>query len=189
VLASTSPRRRQLLSEAGYRFETADPPDDDALLPVSPDPADIARQRSEHKARGVARLVPPGVLILACDTVVADGADLLGKPADRADAERMIRRLAGREQAVVSAVTLLDTADGRERTAHAESRVAIDPPDPARLAAFLDGADGGFWKGKAGGYGIQDADSPLSVRLVAGSLSNVIGLPMELLADMLAERA
>jgi septum formation protein len=182
ILASGSPRRRELLAAAGYRFRVEPSPvDDDRDPDPGLTPTQIAESRAAAKARAVAERFPDG-WVLGADTVVAFGGRLFGKPADRADAAAMITALAGREHVVITGVCLI-APGGREVVRSDESRVVIHPPTAGELRRFL---DSGLWRGKAGGYGLQDPDG-LAMELTAGSRSNVIGLPMELLAEMLSQ--
>ncbi len=180
VLASASPRRRQLLADAGYVFEV-DPSD-----VIEPDPApgvspaDYAVGLSWRKASAVAARRGSG-LILAADTVCAVGGEILNKPLDRADAERMIRLQEGRDTEVLTGLCLY-RADCREWVGAVEvSVVRFRPLTDAERLAHL---DSGRWEGKSGAYGVQDNDP--FVHVARGSVSNVVGLPMERLAELLA---
>jgi septum formation protein len=136
------------------------------------------------KAAAVADAGTTG-LVLACDTLGEVEGLALGKPADREDAARMIRALSGREHRVVSGVCLwpIDSSGRRDEplTGFAESRLILPSLGEAFLAEYL---ASGLWQGKAGACGFQDGRIPLE--LVAGSPSNVVGLPLELVRDMLA---
>jgi septum formation protein len=181
ILASASPRRRQLLAEAGYAIEV-DPSGIDEPEPTGP--IDVRRYAAElafRKAFEVARRRGAG-LVLAADTACAVGGVILNKPADRADAERMIRMQEGREVEVVTALVLLRAERLEWAGAIETSVVRVRPLSDAERRAYL---EGGQWRGKAGGYGVQD-DDPF-VTVVTGSWSNVVGLPMERLADLLSE--
>lgn len=181
ILASASPRRRLLLAEAGYDFEV-DPsgiPEPEPDGPV--DPAAYAVDLAWRKAADVARRRGEG-LILAADTVCAVDGHLLNKPADRSDAERMIRLQEGRDTAVLTAVCLLRAERLEWIGAVETSIVRFRPLTDAERTAHL---DSGKWEGKAGAYGVQDQDPFVSVE--SGSWSNVVGLPMERLARLLAQ--
>jgi septum formation protein len=179
ILASASPRRHQLLAEAGYAFEVEVPgvaePEAEAAL----GPEEHVTLAAWRKAAAVAARRPEG-LILAADTVCAVDGKILGKPADRADAERMIRLQEGRDSLVITGLCL-------HRAGQAEWLGAVETSvcrfrrltDSERLAHL----DSGRWAGKAGAYGIQDEDPFVSVR--SGSRSNVVGLPMERLDALL----
>jgi septum formation protein len=181
ILASASPRRRLLLEEAGYRFEV-DPSGVEEPEPTGPaDPAAYAAALAWRKAAEVARRRRLG-LVLAADTVCAVGGAILNKPADRADAERMIRLQEGRDTVVLTGLCLY-RADAAEWVGAVESSVVrFRPLADAERVAHL---DSGKWRGKAGAYGVQD-DDPF-VTVVAGSWSNVVGLPMERLAVLLRD--
>jgi septum formation protein len=181
VLASASPRRRLLLEEAGYRFEV-DPSGVEEPEPSGPvDPAAYAAALAWRKAAEVARRRRDG-LILAADTVCAVGGTILNKPSDRADAERMIRLQEGRDTEVLTGLCLYRAEASRWVGAIESSVVRFRPLSDAEREAHL---DSGKWRDKAGAYGVQDDDPFVSV--VAGSWSNVVGLPMECLAALLRD--
>lgn len=184
ILASRSPRRRQLLTEAGYQF-TIQPPADAAECGIcsgeSP-PAYVARLAMQ-KAADVASRVDRG-LILGCDTVAECQGQVLGKPIDEAHARRMLELLSGREHRVYSGLCLWDYPDRTPRVEVAVTTLLMERLSSPQLDDYL---RSGLWEGKAGAFGYQDRTGWL--RVVAGSESNVVGLPMELLAQMLAELA
>lgn len=180
ILASASPRRRQLLEEAGYEFEV-DPSDVEEPGPsAGVSPSDYAAGLAWRKARAVASRRGSG-LILAADTVCAVGGEILNKPVDRADAERMIRLQEGGDADVVTGLCL-HRGDREEWVGAVEiSVVRFRALTDAERLAYL---DSGRWEGKSGAYGVQDGDPFVSV--ARGSFSNVVGLPMERLAILLA---
>jgi septum formation protein len=181
ILASASPRRRQLLTEAGYDFEV-DPSDVEEPEPgpgTAPD-AYVAGLAWE-KASAVARRRGEG-LILAADTACAVAGQILNKPADRADAERMIRLQEGRDSDVLTGLCLYHAGRGEWVGAVEVSVVRFRPLDDDERRAYL---DSGRWRGKAGAYGVQDRDP--FVELARGSFSNVVGLPMERLAALIRD--
>jgi septum formation protein len=188
VLASGSPRRAELARAEGWDFVVVPPPEA-AETEASPrGPAEsleaFVTRLARAKAEAVIALGAQG-LVLACDTL-SEVEDLpLGKPRDRDDAQRMLRALSGRRHRVVSGVCLwpIDAA-GQCRepmTAHAESELFMPPLSEAFIAGYL---DTGLWEGKAGACGFQDGHVPLE--LVAGSPSNVVGLPLELVRELLS---
>ena len=180
ILASASPRRQQLLAEAGYAYEV-DPSGVEEPPPAPGEsPADYAAGLAWRKAAAVAARRWRG-LILGADTVCAVAGEVLGKPADRADAERMIRAQEGRDDIAVITGLCLYRAGAAEWVGAIEvttcrCRVLTD----AERAEHL---DSGRWEGKSGAYGVQDHDPFVTV--VRGSWSNVVGLPMERLAALL----
>lgn len=179
ILASASPRRRDLLEAAGYVFEVD--PSDVPEPPPGPDadPALYAADLAWRKAAAVAIRRRSG-LILAADTVGAVDGHILNKPLDRADAERMIRLQEGRDSDVLTALCLF-RADRWEWAGAVEASVVRfrNLTDRERIA-FL---DSNRWEGKAGAYGVQDNDPFVSV--ARGSVHNVVGLPLERLEELL----
>jgi septum formation protein len=179
ILASASPRRRQLLAEAGYRFEV-EPSDVDEPPPApGTSVADYVAQLAWKKASAVALRRKSG-LILGADTACAVGGEILNKPVDRADAERMIRLQEGRDTEVLTGICLYD-ADRDIWVGAVETSVVRfrELTDPERVGYL----DSDRWDGKAGAYGVQDDDPWIVV--ASGSWSNVVGLPMERLAEIL----
>ena len=172
ILASSSPRRADLLRDAGYTF-IVDPADvDEDRYPGNPLPRDLALLLAQAKARRVAQR-HPGDVVLAADTVVAFGDTPLGKPHDQRHAREMLTLLAGTTHIVVTAVAVAGPEPAVLRVDSAMSAVRMPARQPQRLDNYL---ASGLWQGKAGGYGIQDPD-PI-VTLSGGEITNVIGLPM-----------
>lgn len=181
ILASNSSRRRELLASAGYRFRVIppDPTAEDGLCSGEP-PMHTAMRLARQKAENVSRKVSGG-LILACDTIVACGGQLLGKPEDRDHARQILRLLRGRRHQVITGLCLWDYPNGKPGVRAAVSVLMMhDIPDHA-MEEYL---ATGLWEGKAGAFGYQDRLDWLV--LLEGSESNVVGLPMELIAEMLA---
>ena len=178
VLASRSPRRAELLTRAGYRFEVAPADIDERRLDGEAPDALVCRLAREKAAAVAAR--HPGSIVLGADTVVVVGGAVLGKPNGDADAARMLRRLSGRVHHVLTGVAL---KSGRRRCAGVQvTRVvfrALSPDDVAWYVASGESAD------KAGGYSIQGRASRFVTRIV-GSYTNVVGLPIELVDGLLA---
>jgi septum formation protein len=180
ILASQSPRRRELLIEAGYTFRIV-PPSKSAECGVcsGESPSLLVARLACQKAADVAKHVERG-LILACDTVAECQGQILGKPDDLDHARAMLMTLSGREHRVLSGVCLWEVPDGQLSVRVAVTTLQMDRLAPERLDAYL---ATGQWEGKAGAFGYQDGLD--WVHIVAGSESNVVGLPMELLAEML----
>ena len=172
ILASASPRRRELLERVGLALEVRPADVDETPLPGEPPRAYVARV-ARAKAQALAR---PGAWVLAADTTVTIDGAILGKAADGAEAAAMLRRLSGRVHEVITAFTLLGDAARDEVVASEVAFVALDEPTIAAYVAS------GEWRGKAGAYAIQGIGAAL-VREVRGSVTNVIGLP---LAEVLA---
>jgi len=179
VLASGSPRRRELLEQVGFDVLV-----DPSHVPEDHDgghPDRVVLDLAHAKASEVAAR-HDGLPVLAADTMVVLDGDLLGKPADRGDAVRMLRLLSGRWHDVFTGVVLVPP-EGRalERVGHTRVRLA-DLRD-AEIARYVDGPEP---YDKAGAYGIQ-ATAGWFVAEVAGSPSNVMGLPLEVVRDLVAE--
>jgi septum formation protein len=183
VLASSSPRRRRLLRELGVRFSVRVPDVDERPLPGEL-PGPHVRRLALAKARAVARQLAPGCganWIIGADTVVVLDGRILGKPRDARDAEGMLARLSGRTHEVLTGVALVPAAAGRARTAVVRSRVSMKPLDEAAIRRYV---AGGEPLDKAGAYAVQGRGRQLVAR-VSGSLTNVVGLPLERLRRLL----
>jgi len=187
VLASRSPRRQELARAEGWRV-TVVVPDEEVEAGAPPrrhdeSLEDYVVRLARAKAHAVAGMLPlPGAEapVLACDTLSEVHGTQLGKPTDREDARRMLQALSGRPHRVVTGVCLLPHPAGEPVCDTAESVLEMAPLDDDFLEWYL---DSGMWIGKAGACGFQDERLPL--RLVSGSPSNVVGLPLELVRDML----
>jgi septum formation protein len=181
VLASASPRRKLLLAEAGYTFEVVPSDVDEPEPAAGVAPRDYVAQLAWRKAAAVARTRGYG-LVLAADTACAVGGAVLNKPLDRNDAERMIRLQEGTDTEVLTGLCLY-RADRDEWVGAVEvSIVRFRALDDRERSEFLDSRR---WEGKAGAYGVQDRDPFVSV--VGGSFTNVVGLPMERLGELLRD--
>jgi septum formation protein len=171
VLASTSPRRLELLGRLGVVPDRVAAPDiDESSLPAELPRAYVLRT-ALAKARAVDRA--ENEVILAGDTTIAAGRRILGKPDDAADARRMLKLLSGRRHHCLSAVVVIER-DGRERTRLSDTIVAFRPLEPAEIEAYVAGDQ---WVGKAGAYAIQ-GHAEAFVRFLHGSHSGVVGLPL-----------
>lgn len=180
ILASRSPRRRELLTQAGYRFEVCAPRETAECSPTSgDDPAHLVARLARQKAADVAARVERG-LILACDTVAECDGQILGKPSGREDARRMLLALRGRLHRVLSGLCLWQQPGGRSVVRVDMTTLRMDRLSNAQINDYL---AAGAWEGKAGAFGYQDRLG--WVHVVQGSESNVVGLPLELLAEML----
>ncbi|MHC4859543.1 MAG: Maf family protein [Planctomycetota bacterium] len=181
VLASTSPRRRLLLTEAGIDHRVVHVPVDESL-PVGLPPEEAVRDLAERKARAALTEVAEGQILAADTAVVLDGT-LLGKPRSREEAREMLRRLSAREHRVMTGVCLVDAAVGQSRTRVVTSRVRFRELSEAEIEEYV---ETGEPLDKAGAYGIQGAAGAFVVGLV-GPLDNVVGLPVEEVREMLLE--
>jgi len=181
ILASASPRRRELLHAAGYEFEVHPPDVDEDKQPPQILPADLAQRLAQLKAYTVAERFPNDI-VLAADTVVAFGDRALGKPANDTAAVKMLELLSGTTHIVITGVVIMHKAAGITRSARVMSAVRMKMLSSDEIRRYV---EGGQWQGKAGGYGIQD-ERDAFVTCIAGSHSNVVGLPMEKATELLA---
>jgi septum formation protein len=182
ILASRSPRRRELLTEAGYQFEVI-PAEEHVECGVCSreSPAELVARLAYEKAANVAGRVGCG-LVVGCDTVAECDGQVLGKPPDMAIARRMLEMLRGREHRVLSGLCVWNYPDASPDTRVTVTRLKMDPLSDAQIEEYLQSY---AWEGKAGAFGYQDRLG--WVHIVEGSASNVVGLPMELLSEMLAK--
>jgi nucleoside triphosphate pyrophosphatase len=183
ILASTSPRRAQILREANYDFQIVPPPIDEPNdMADHVPPHAQAEALSYFKARSVAKQGVDG-LILGADTIAAQGHHIFGKPADVADARHTLESLMGTSHQVITGVTLFDTRSDVRLIAHETTTVTMRKLTNEELKDFL---DTGLWAGKAGAYGIQDANDPF-VTDIDGSFTNVVGLPIDTVHRLMNE--
>jgi septum formation protein len=172
VLASGSPRRSELLSRLGYDFDVVPSGVDESSMLVDK-PVDLARRLARAKVLDVADSRPYDIL-LGADTVVVHQRDVYGKPADAAEARRMLRRLRGRQHNVITALALLRPGRVRPDTAHVLTRVTLRPYTDEEVEATI--AAGNPFD-KAGAYAIQDRTFQ-PVASYEGCYCNVVGLPL-----------
>jgi septum formation protein len=186
VLASASPRRRELLGQLGLLLEVRPANVDETPRPGER-PADYVRRVAAAKCDAIAAARPadrPPVPIVAADTIVIVDDQILGQPTDEADARRMLRLLAGRRHDVTTAYRISFGDRTLERSV--TTVVSFRSLQPAEVDAYL---ASGEWRGKAGGYAVQGRAGAFATEL-RGSHTNVIGLPLaELLADLQALEA
>ena len=180
VLASSSPQRRAILAQLGLPFEVVAPRYEEHD-PSGIEPIELVREHARGKARSVAGEAGDRP-VLGVDTAVVLGGEIYGKPADAADAERMLERLGGRTHTVVSGLCLV--TPGWEELAHEETHVRFRALTPRDLAAYV---AAGEWRDRAGSYAIQGRGAAL-VERIEGDYLNVVGLPAALLVRLLADR-
>jgi septum formation protein len=176
VLASGSPRRRELLEAAGLSFEVIPSPAEeiqDAGLGM----AGLCEENARLKAAAVS---VPGAVVIAADTLVFIDGEPLGKPQDMAEAHRMLRRLSGQTHQVCTGVCVVD-AEGKGKTFHAVTNVVFRELDEADISEYLATTNP---LDKAGAYGIQDRGE-LIVERISGAYDNVMGLPVGLVLEAL----
>ena len=183
ILASASPRRAELLRELGVEFQAlpghAAEAEEDFLSPH-----ELCQLNAYRKARVIAKKFPDA-LVLGADTEVCLGAEIFGKPADLAEAARMIERLQGRTHEVVTGVCLIHLRAHRQKLFAVATSVSFRSLDAAQIRdylAMINPLD------KAGAYAIQEHGTMI-VEKIDGSFSNVVGLPLERLQEELARWA
>ena len=180
ILASASPRRAELLRQLKRDFRVA-PGDATEILDEHLSPFEICQLNAHRKARVVAKKIPDA-LVLGADTLVFSGGEIMGKPADLAEARRMLARLQGRTHQVVTGVSLIHLRAYRERTFAVSTDVTFRPLTAVQIDGYLSKMNP---LDKAGAYAIQEHGDTI-VAETSGSFSNVVGLPMEQLKVELA---
>jgi septum formation protein len=179
ILASASPARRELLARLGHPFEVL-PADIDEPESGFADPRTFVQTVSWLKAAAVAPRIEAGI-ILAADTIGWIDNHPILKPADEADARRILREMGGREHELWTGVVLWRRPDDLQIAWQEQTRVAVAALSDAELDVYLATRS---WRGHSGAYAIEEKGDPY-VRVVCGSVTNVIGLPLESLAEHL----
>ena len=184
ILASGSPRRRELLEREGFAFEVLTSSADERYEPGMP-PSQVAPLLASIKARAVAQTLPPeelaGSVLVGADTIVALDGTIYGKPADAEDARRMLRELSGRTHQVITGVCII--AGGQEHCLAELTDVSFRSLDEDEIAAYV---ASGEPRDKAGAYAIQGGAAAFVSRY-EGSYDNIVGLPTEKLSELLKE--
>ncbi len=181
ILASASPRRREILKKAGLSFRVVESEVEEDLPPGLP-PHELARSLALQKAGDVAGREKDAVII-AADTIVVVGERVLGKPHTGGEARRMLAALSGREHSVVTGFAVIDTGTGKTRTGSVETRVWFRPLGADEIERYV---ETGEPLDKAGAYAIQGRGAAL-VERTEGDYLNVVGLPLEALLEALEE--
>lgn len=181
ILASNSPRRKELLGQMGVRDFKVLAPNVDESVEEGLSPSEIVEQLSRRKADAAAKKAGPNGLVIAADTVVALDGAVLGKPRSEAGAFAMLSALSGREHHVYTGVTVLQ--GGRAVTEHEETAVTFRALEPDEIRGYVATGES---MDKAGAYGIQGMGA-LLVSGIRGDYCNVVGLPVFRLGRILAE--
>ena len=188
ILASASPRRHRLLSEAGLPFRIV-PADVDESMNLALSGGGVAEDLALRKALAVAgREGCQDALVLGSDTVVVlgeDGAEerrFLEKASDEAEATRMLQALSGSRHRVITGVALVDARSGASQSVHEVTWVTMRLLSPEEVAAYV---SSGEWVGKAGAYAIQESADQFVTSLEGGGFDNVVGLPVGLKLDLI----
>lgn len=184
ILASASPRRRELLMQAGFSFEVIESNADEKV--AIKEPGRLVAELAKRKAQAVAEGLKGEALVIGADTVVTLEGEILGKPKDKADAFRMLKALQGRTHQVYTGVALIDRKEeGMEVTDFAEcTDVTMYPMSEEEIYSYIDTKEP---MDKAGAYGIQGR-AAIYVREIKGDYNNVVGLPIARLYQEVKER-
>jgi septum formation protein len=175
ILASKSPRRRELLKKAGYRFKPVSPNVDETAFDTSIGPAEFAKALALAKAKSVAQNYKEKIVVGA-DTIVDFDGRIIGKAAGERDAEKIVRLLFSRPHKVITGLAIVRLKDNLEIV---ESDTTVVYPKPMTDEQIVEHIESGTWRDKAGAYAIQETGDQF-VEKIAGSLTNVMGMPMEL---------
>ncbi|MGE5405566.1 MAG: Maf family protein [Candidatus Saccharibacteria bacterium] len=179
VLASGSPRRRQLLESLGLNFDIIPPPAEEITQNWNT-PQDYAEQLSQYKARQIAEKVTDAV-VLAADTIVVKNHEIMGKPQNPQEAQDMLQALSGAPHTVVTGICIIDVSSGCELLDSESTTVYFKKLSDEKISRYI---ETGEPFDKAGAYGIQ-GHGALLVEKVEGCFYNVVGLPMAKLESML----
>ncbi|MFQ5645454.1 MAG: Maf family protein [bacterium] len=180
ILASASPRRRELLQQLGLEFEVIAAERAEEKHEGAPVP-ELVQENAQRKVEEVARNLSGGGVILGADTVLEFEARAIGKPADKHEAARILERLSNKSHLVHTGIALLDRDSHQSLTAVSSTEVTFKPLTSSVIESYL-GA--GEYRDKAGAYAIQGLGAAL-IRGIKGEYSNVVGLPLGLLSDLL----
>lgn len=190
ILASSSPRRRQLLAQAGYKFTSVRPNineprttvvrGESAFLTDAISPCEYAKRLALAKAKNIAER-HPDCLVIGADTIVDFNGQIIGKPRNAKEAEQITKKLFSRPHKVITAVAIVRLNDGIEVVESDSTTVYPKKLTNEQIAKHI---KSGSWRDKAGAYAIREKDDEFIER-IEGSLTNVMGLPMELLKRLL----
>ena len=179
ILASASPPRKQILTDAGYEFDIITSDKEGEIDKITP-PDKFAIRCAINKGEDVFSKLDGDFVVLSADTVVAFDGKIYGKPTDKADAERMLKELSGNTHEVITGYAIL--SKNMRQTGKVTTKVTFNSLTEEILNAYL---DSNLWQGKAGAYGIQDG-FPL-VEKFEGDYDNVVGLPIKEIDDAIKE--
>jgi septum formation protein len=182
VLASASPRRRELLTQVGIPFRVVPGDIDENNADLSGTPEQKAERLAYMKAKDVASGLDDG-LVIGADTIVVCGDEIFGKPADENDARRMLMKLGGREHQVITGIAVVDASSGKARTGHEVTRVRFAELTDREIEYYI---SSGEPFDKAGAYAIQGR-AAIFVESLDGCYSNVVGLPLSRLYCLLKD--
>ncbi|PKL92470.1 MAG: septum formation protein Maf [Candidatus Goldiibacteriota bacterium HGW-Goldbacteria-1] len=183
ILASTSPRRKDILKQFGIKFKVIAPDSDEEAVKKSlktNNPYEIANIIAYEKAKSVLPKVKKGI-ILGSDTIVVLKGEILGKPKNKKDAISILSKLSSNTHSVITSIALIDAQTGKSIVTYDESRIYFKKMSPAAVKKYI---DENHVLDKAGAYAIQENSDPF-VRKTTGSYYNIVGLPIEKLITTL----
>ena len=183
VLASASPRRKEILKKAGYKLIVEKSEVDESKFSTDKiEPWKYAEQLALAKAKDVAPNYP-FQLVLGADTIIDYDGEIIGKPLDEKEAEEIVSKLFSKPHKVITGIALFKISDNTEIVTH---DVTVVHPKKMSLEQIKEHVLSGTWKGKAGAYAIQETGDEF-VEKIEGSMTNVMGLPLELIIKLLNE--
>lgn len=181
VLASGSPRRKKLLEQIGLKFTVSESGYEEKYLPNA-NPIDVAKFMSLEKAN-LAAIKHNDAIIIAADTVVVIGDEILGKPSSEEQAREMLRKLSDNTHSVITGFTIIDTQNNKTHTSHVETKVTFKDLSELEMAAYV---ETGEPMDKAGAYAIQ-GKAGMFVKRIDGDYFNVVGLPLFAISEALSD--
>lgn len=182
ILASSSPRRKELLEQLGIRFKILPSYIDEVPL-KGESPKDFALRVSAEKALSVAGNLDDDCVVIGADTIVAVGREILGKPKNEEEAKTMLTKISGREHTVITAFSIVKPKAEILHRELVKTRVLIKTLTPEEIKSYV---ETGEPMDKAGAYGAQGVGA-FMIREIHGSYTNVVGLPLSQLVDALAD--
>ncbi len=180
ILASSSPRRKDLLKQIKLPFEIIPSEIEEDISKLIGNPSEKAEQLAYQKASDVAKKVQKG-LVLGADTIVVIDDEILGKPRDSEDAYNMLKKLSGKEHEVITGICLIDLDNDTELIQHETTIVQFAELDDEKIRAYIKNGEA---FDKAGSYAAQGVGA-IFVKAIKGCYSNVVGLPLTRLSNML----
>jgi len=183
ILASASPRRKQLLTKVGYKFKIIPPDiDESAFTTEDINACEYAKKLALAKAKYVAEKYPDS-LVIAADTIADFEGEIIGKPVDKMHAEQITKKLFSKPHKVITGIAIIRLCDGTEIN---KSDTTTVYPKKLTVEQIDEHIKSGSWRDKAGAYAIQENGDEF-IEKIDGSLTNVMGLPMELLEQLLSK--
>jgi len=184
ILASSSPRRKKLLENLGFQFEVISPNIDEDVFPEHLQPKEIAIFLSLQKAKNIAQNISSNKIVISADTIVVLNNEILNKPIDYADAKQILQKLSNNTHIVYTGVTVINTTTAKIISEVKATEVTFRKLENEEIDFYI---KSGSPMDKAGAYGIQDDFGAIFVKEIKGCYYNIVGLPLEMLYQMLKE--